>query len=58
MAEKQNAGAGVLRIDPVEIVAKWAVQNRPHLAHLAVYAKRRRARKKNANRILREFMEG
>ena len=48
----------MLRIDPVEIVAKWAVENRPHLARLAVQAKRRRARMKNANRIVREFVEG
>ena len=39
-------------------VATWALKNRPHLVHLAIHAKTRRARKKNAKRILREFMEG
>ena len=71
MAEKQNTGAGALvsaaqeaatQITKVATwitkVATWALKNRPHLVHLAIHAKTRRARKKNAKRILREFMEG
>lgn len=34
----------------------WALNYRPRLAHLAVHAKRRRARKKNTRRIIREYL--
>lgn len=36
---------------------RWATNNRPHLVHLALHAKRRRNRKKNLHRIVREFLE-
>lgn len=36
---------------------RWATQNRPHLVHLALHAKKGRARTKNRRRIIREFME-
>lgn len=35
----------------------WATNNRPRLVHLALHAKKRRNRKKNLHRIIREFME-
>ena len=38
-------------------VLAWAIKNRPRLVHLAGWAKKRKDRRKNLRRIIREFIK-
>lgn len=48
------AAAFCLAKDAYKILC-WAIKNRPRLLHLAGYAKKRKDRRKNLRRIIREF---
>jgi hypothetical protein len=39
-------------------VLDWATKNRPRLLHLAGWAKKRKDRRKNLRRIIREYIKG
>ncbi len=59
-----NAGEITLEIDAAAFIAyqaqesiRWAALHRAKLLHLAQYAKTKKARRKNAHRILREYIE-
>lgn len=41
----------------IQSCVTWARNERPHLVHLAVHAKKRRTRKKNTVRIVREYLK-
>lgn len=42
----------------VQKISRWAIYNRPRLCHLAIYGKKRKTRKKNLRRIMREYSKG